>query len=233
MVIQCTSSARSRHPAGAPGSRRKQGRKEVLPAGIEPCYNSKFAQAGPFDSLMGYITPWEKGRQQGYKVAVVNWIMIRAHILQVEDEPGDVLEPRRAIEKARPGCHFHWVRNGDQAIDYLSGAGAYADRSTHPFPCLVLLDLSLPGVDGFDLLAWVAAHPQWRSLPFIVLSGSNNPEDERHALKLGALAYYVKRPDDYSLLAQHVARLLPPPVRMPTGVIQAAAAHRRVRQTRL
>ena len=159
--------------------------------------------------------------------------MTRPHILQVEDEPGDVLEPRRAIDKARPGCHFHWVRNGDQAIDYLSGVGAYADRSNHAFPSLVLLDLSLPGVDGFDLLAWVAAHPQWHSLPFIVLSGSSDPEDERRALKLGALAYFVKRPDDYSLLAQHVARLLPSPLRMPAGVVQAAAAHRRARQARV
>lgn len=158
--------------------------------------------------------------------------MTHPQILQVEDEPGDVLEPRRAIDKIRPGCHFHWVRSGDQAIDYLSGAGPFADRTNHPFPTLVLLDLSLPGVDGFDLLAWVAAHPQWRSLPFIVLSGSNNPEDERRALELGALAYFVKRAD-YSPLAQFVARLLPTPVRMPTGVIAATAAHRRLKQSRV
>jgi CheY-like chemotaxis protein len=158
--------------------------------------------------------------------------MMHPNILQVEDEPAEVLGPRRAIEKARHGCRFYWVRSGGQAIDFLSSAVSSVGRGKHPLPSLVLLDLSLPGVDGLDLLAWVSVHPQWRLLPFIVLSRSMNPEDERRAMKLGAAAFFPKG-EDYSELGEFVQRLFPSQPRASAGVLQAAFAHRRIRQARL
>jgi len=73
-------------------------------------------------------------------------------ILLVEDDPNDVFLLERAFEKAGLRDLLKVVTDGGQAIDYLSGRGAYEDREQFPLPFLLLLDLKMPGTDGFEVL---------------------------------------------------------------------------------
>jgi CheY-like chemotaxis protein len=88
--------------------------------------------------------------------------------------------------------------DGDDALQYLSGEGKYANRGEYPLPGLLLLDLKLPKISGLDLLLWIRQHPPIRLMPVIVLSSSNKPADVCCAYERGANAYLVKpaKPDD-------------------------------------
>jgi CheY-like chemotaxis protein len=141
--------------------------------------------------------------------------MSTTHILHVEDDPADAFLVRRAVSQAASSWTIACVTDGDQAMDYLSGRGKYADRDSYPFPRLVLLDLKLPSMHGFDLLAWVRAHLRLRNLPVVVLSGSANEADRFCAYHLGANSYFSKTPL-YRGLAETIQGLLgdrqPPPL---------------------
>src|SRR5256885_17080895 len=76
-------------------------------------------------------------------------------ILQVEDDPNDVFFLQHAMTKAGVANPVQVATDGQQAIDYLRGAGKFADREQFPLPCLVLLDLKLPHVMGLDVLRWI------------------------------------------------------------------------------
>lgn len=122
-------------------------------------------------------------------------------ILQVEDREEDVYLLKRAIQRAEVQADVRAVIDGQEAIDYLSGAGQFADRQAHPFPYLILLDLKLPQKTGFDVLAWVRAQPVLRTLVVIVLSSSIDEGDLEKAYQLGANAFLVK-PSDLSTLVE-------------------------------
>ena len=113
-------------------------------------------------------------------------------VLLVEDNPDDVLLMQRAFRKANLLNPLAVVTDGDQAIDYLSGAGAYADRAEHPFPVLVLLDIKLPRKSGHEVLAWLKNHPSYKRLPVVMLTSSNETADVNRAYDLGANSYLVK-----------------------------------------
>jgi CheY-like chemotaxis protein len=113
-------------------------------------------------------------------------------ILVVEDNDDDVLLIERAFGKAKLANPLRFVDNGEKAVDYLAGAGPYADRASHPMPAVVLLDLKLPRRSGFEVLQWVRAHPLLRALPVVVLTSSKDSEDVRRAYALGANTYLVK-----------------------------------------
>ena len=76
-------------------------------------------------------------------------------ILQVEDDPNDVFFLQHAMKKMGVANPIQVASDGQQAIDYLQGAGKFADRERFPLPCLVLLDLKLPHVMGLDVLKWI------------------------------------------------------------------------------
>ena len=82
--------------------------------------------------------------------------------------------------------------DGEQAIAYLNGAEDYADREAHPYPDLLLLDLRMPRLDGFEVLEWIRANPATKTLPVVVLAGSSFRADIRRALELGANSYAAK-----------------------------------------
>lgn len=113
-------------------------------------------------------------------------------ILLVEDEPNDVLLIQRAFQKAGLHNTLKVVRNGDQAIEYLSGEEEYADRKRFPLPFLILLDLKMPGTDGFEVLGWARNVPSLKRLLFVVLTSSNLQSDVDKAYELGANSYLVK-----------------------------------------
>jgi CheY-like chemotaxis protein len=84
------------------------------------------------------------------------------------------------------------VRDGQEAVDYLSGKGQYADRAAHPLPALVVLDLKMPRMNGFDVLGWLAEQPDFKEIPAVVLSSSADELDMKKARQLGAREYFVK-----------------------------------------
>src|SRR5262249_7672623 len=91
---------------------------------------------------------------------------------------------------------IHVVRDGQEALNYLSGEGQYANRVTYPMPNLVLLDLKLPKVTGLDVLKWIREQPgALGTLPVIVLSSSNMPQDVARAHALGIDRYWTKSPE--------------------------------------
>jgi CheY-like chemotaxis protein len=113
-------------------------------------------------------------------------------ILQIEDEENDILFLQMAAEKAGIVKPIQVARNGREAIDYLSGNGKFADRGQFPLPCVVLLDLKLPQVPGFEVLKFIRSHPRLRTLVVIVLSSSDQDADIENAYLLGANSYLVK-----------------------------------------
>jgi CheY-like chemotaxis protein len=118
--------------------------------------------------------------------------MADATILVVEDDPNDVLLLRRAFAKAKLANPLQVVGDGDAAVDYLSGAGAYADRSAHPLPTMILLDLKLPRRSGHEVLEWLRAQPSIGRIPVVVLTSSRQSADIDRAYDLGANSYLVK-----------------------------------------
>ncbi len=118
-----------------------------------------------------------------------------ALILHVEDDPNDVLLFDLALRRKKVGLPVHSVGDGQEALNYLEGSGAYADRARFPLPGLIVLDLKLPGMSGFDLLEWRRAQPAYKAIPVFVLSSSFLPQDCTRAKALGANRYFVTRYD--------------------------------------
>ena len=113
-------------------------------------------------------------------------------ILVVEDREDDILLIRKSFERAGVANPLHFVRTGDEALAYLSGESKYANRAEFPLPTLVLLDLKLPGMDGFEVLAWIRQQEGLRALPVIVLTSSTQLSDVNRAYQLGASSFFVK-----------------------------------------
>ena len=113
---------------------------------------------------------------------------------------------QRAFEKARLANPLQVVRDGEEAIAYLSGAGDFADREAHPLPVIILLDLKLPRVSGFEVLEWLQNHPELADIPVVVLTSSDEQPDVAKAKQLGARSYLLK-PGQLDDLVQMMLRL--------------------------
>jgi CheY-like chemotaxis protein len=112
-------------------------------------------------------------------------------ILVAEDGDIDTLVFRKAFAKAGLPHTVRFVKNGKEAIDYLECKAPYTDREHFPKPDLIVLDLSMPGVDGFYVLKWMKAAGR-KEPPVLVLSGSGVEADRRFAFTLGAREYRAK-----------------------------------------
>jgi DNA-binding NarL/FixJ family response regulator len=123
-------------------------------------------------------------------------------ILQVDDDANDVFLLQHAMKKAGVANPVQVVNDGQQAIDYLDGAGKFADRKRFPFPCLVLMDLKLPYVMGLDVLRWVRDQPEM-PLMVVMLTASAEDTDIAEAYRLGANAFLTK-PSEASKLEDMV-----------------------------
>jgi CheY-like chemotaxis protein len=129
-------------------------------------------------------------------------------ILLVEDDPNDALLAGLALEKAGLTYELRHVRDGEEAINYLGGQPPYDDRKSHPVPALVLLDLKMPKISGFEVLSWLRNTPGITRIPVVVLTGSIQPEDRVQATSLGAAGFGTK-PVDFSDLINLVRNLVP------------------------
>jgi len=113
-------------------------------------------------------------------------------VLLAEDDENDIFLMRRAFLDAGVQIVVIDVPNGEEAIKYLSGRGPYTDRSSYPLPALLLLDLKMPLLNGFELLSWLQRQVNLRTLPAVVLSSSGLDFDIQRAFQLGARDYLVK-----------------------------------------
>lgn len=113
-------------------------------------------------------------------------------ILLVEDEPADAELIQRALKSAGLANPIRLLTDGEAAVDYLLGHGAYADRHAYPLPQLVLLDLKLPKVSGLAVLQEVKSSELVRRIPIVVLTSSTQSEDINRAYDRGANSYLVK-----------------------------------------
>jgi CheY-like chemotaxis protein len=115
-----------------------------------------------------------------------------AVILVVEDREDDVVLLRRAFRSAGVLNPLVWVKSGDEAISYMRGTGDYWNRAEFPLPRMILLDLKMHGLDGFDVLSFVRARREFASIAIIVLTSSTDLKDVQRAYDLGANSFIVK-----------------------------------------
>lgn len=156
-----------------------------------------------------------------------------APILLVEDNDDDAFMIRRAFEKAQILNPLHLAHTGEQALAYLKGEGLFADRAQFPLPELLLLDLRLPGMDGFAVLNWLRQQPAFQQLRVVVLTSSTDVRDVNLAFQFGANGFMLK-PVDFLRFAEfsdalagcwvwmHPSHPIPQPVLSPEALAQVA-----------
>ncbi len=115
-----------------------------------------------------------------------------AHILLVEDNRMDAELTLDAFKEARLVNAIHVAPNGQEALDYLFGRSKFGDRTAYPMPNLILLDLKLPGIDGFEVLRQIKSTPVLKRLPVIILTSSKEEGDRALSYDIGANSYLVK-----------------------------------------
>jgi CheY-like chemotaxis protein len=113
-------------------------------------------------------------------------------ILLVDDTEDDRIFMRAAFKKANLNWPLQEVHDGDEAIAYLRGDGPYRDRGTFRLPIVMLLDLNMPKMNGFEVLKWVRGQEQFKLLQIIILTASTRPDDVKQAYSLGANSFLVK-----------------------------------------
>ena len=113
-------------------------------------------------------------------------------ILIVDDDENDIFFVKRAFSEINVHCTFHVMKNGQECVDYLAGIGDYSDRGLYPLPMMILMDLKMPIMDGFQVLAWLRARPGIKVIPTIVFSSSDIASDITRAYELGANSFMTK-----------------------------------------
>ena len=121
-------------------------------------------------------------------------------VAYVDDSRDDLFLFQSACNMARVKLQPLLIEGGIEAMHFLAREGQYADKKKFPDPTLVLLDLKMPAVDGFDVLRQLRADPKYGNRPVALLSSSYLPEDIQRAKELGATWYFVKPTDIHGLM---------------------------------
>lgn len=116
-------------------------------------------------------------------------------IVVVEDNEDHVFLLRHAFQKAGILDPVQVAATGEDAIAYLAGTGRYSDWKEFPLPSMVLLDLKLPGIGGFEVLTWIRQHPGLKTLRVAMLTSSDLAQEIKHAYELGANMFLTKPVD--------------------------------------
>ncbi len=128
-------------------------------------------------------------------------------ILLVEDDYNDILFIQRAFRRSdleNPSIQV--VRDGDEAVAYLSGEGDYANRNFYPLPGMILLDLKLPRRSGLEVLEWLRSQPVLKRIPVVILTSSKENIDINRAYDIGVNSYLLK-PVNYKALNEMIKTL--------------------------
>ncbi len=124
-------------------------------------------------------------------------------ILVVEDDQDHALLLRSVFESRSRGTLMRIASTGRAALDYMAGIPPYDDRAENPLPEVIILDLDLPDMNGFDVLSWLSVSEEHANIPVIVFTSSTDPADARMAYSLGARAFKSK-PADFGELVDVV-----------------------------
>jgi CheY-like chemotaxis protein len=137
-------------------------------------------------------------------------------VLWTEDDENDRLMIALAIERAGRALRLMFVEDGEEAWQYLRGAGKYSDRKKFPLPDALVTDLKMPRCNGFELVQQVRGHEDFKCLPILVFSASDLTVDRRAAQRLG-VDVYVTKPTGFGRWTSTIVEL-----------VDQAAAHLRV-----
>ena len=118
-----------------------------------------------------------------------------AEILLIEDNPGDAKLSKIALQKAEINNNVMWVKDGEEAFEFLLAKGRYSDRSNSPLPKIILMDLKLPKVNGFEVFTEIRNHSATNKIPVIMVTSSDEDTDMEKAKELGIDRYIVKPMD--------------------------------------
>jgi two-component system, response regulator len=126
-------------------------------------------------------------------------------ILLVEDNPHDAEITLRALKRANLANSVQWIKDGEEALEFLFSTGAYSDRPPQR-PRVMLLDIKMPKVDGIEVLRRLKAHPATRAIPVVMLTSSAEESDLVRSYDLGVNSYLVK-PVDFQRFSEEVTRI--------------------------
>jgi len=127
-------------------------------------------------------------------------------ILLIEDNPSDIALTERALKRNNIGNPLVVAQDGQEGVDYLFGAGAYAERDTAQQPVLILLDLKLPKLDGLEVLRRIRADARTRRTPVVILTSSREEQDIAAGYDLGVNSY-IRKPVDFQQFTETVRQL--------------------------
>ena len=124
-------------------------------------------------------------------------------ILLAEDEPSDADLCMRVLRRKKVANHIVWVKDGAEALDFLFARGPYASRTGTDRPRLLLLDIKMPNVDGFEVLRQVRADERLATMPVVIMTSSSEERDIAQGYQLGVNSY-VTKPVDFASFQQAV-----------------------------
>lgn len=157
---------------------------------LRPCVRNTWVITTPL--LDRYSTPYTHRTLTVTMTEITFTMNVAAAILLAEDREDDIVLIQRAFQKGGIRNPLFVVRDGEEAINYLTGVFPFSDRERFPIPALLLLDLKMPRMDGFEVLAWLGTQPDFKDLPVVVLSSSPDDSDIQKARQLGARDYFIK-----------------------------------------
>jgi DNA-binding response OmpR family regulator len=126
-------------------------------------------------------------------------------VLHVEDDDNDAVLLAKACQRAGLPMKLHRVANGAAAQAYLLREPPFDDPVISPRPQVIVLDLKLPGMDGFEFLRWLRPRSEFAGIPVLVFTASLSRDDKARALAEGASSYFVK-PASFDALLELVER---------------------------
>ena len=127
-------------------------------------------------------------------------------ILLVEDDEDDIRLVERAFVKGRILNKLYTVRDGEEAMEFLTNTGRYTDKTVTPQPGLILLDLNMPKVSGMEVLKWLKDDENLHSIPVVVLTTSDMEKDIQFAYDYGA-STFITKPVEFSNFLEAVVTL--------------------------
>lgn len=127
-------------------------------------------------------------------------------VLVVEDNPDDERLTLRALQGCGVPCMIDIVRDGVEAIEYLTSTGRYEGRTSPRLPALVILDLKLPKANGLEVLRTVRGEKRFASMPIVVMTSSDEDSDIVNSYKLGANSY-IRKPVEFEEFTESIKQL--------------------------